>query len=288
MTESRMMELLSEELGRRGYDAQLLEVAKNNKVMPAVCVRVDNTGVNFYPDTFGNKDAAISCLADEVENHLEDMIGGAPDTDSLSDPAYVLSNLEIRICKEEWNEVRLKGAVTRRLYGTDLILYLMLTVELPSGGKGSCIVKEDYLKILGISEDTAWDNANRNAEYRVSDLCEIMMGMMGTSFKMPGTPDMAVISNKETAYGAAAIANPEALREASELLNSRNLYIIPSSIHECIAVPAEFGSPDEIRNMINDVNAGVVSETERLSDHPYKWDGETMISVGTIPTWEAS
>ena len=283
MSERKMMELLCEEMLERGYDAQPIDIPKNNRVMPAVCIRNGNTGVNFYPSSFSSIDLPVSFLADEVEKRLGDLMSNAPDTSMLNDPEFVISHLEVRICKEDWNEKRLSGAVTRRLYETDLVLYLMVVVNLHLEGCGSFIVQQDYLNGLGISEDEAWNAALSNLHPEVSDLEKVLGIKIGGPDNAGNYhPYMVVISNSEKYNGAAAIAGKKALDKASKMLGCERIYIIPSSIHECLAVPSETAFPDMMRDMICEINEGIVSETERLSDHPYLWDGKELTSAGTV------
>ena len=47
-------------------------------------------------------------------------------------------------------------------------------------------------------------------------------------------------------------------------------YILPSSIHEMIAVPYDDGvSPEELKEMISDINDNVVENIDQLSNNAY-------------------
>ena len=63
----------------------------------------------------------------------------------------------------------------------------------------------------------------------------------------------------------------ENLHMISERLQD-NLYILPSSIHETIAVPASMGTPEELAEMVHDANMNVVQLSERLSNQVYHHD----------------
>lgn len=47
---------------------------------------------------------------------------------------------------------------------------------------------------------------------------------------------------------------------------------MPSSIHEVIAVSADFGSPDELAEMIYEINMDQVDINDRLSNQVYCYD----------------
>ena len=56
-----------------------------------------------------------------------------------------------------------------------------------------------------------------------------------------------------------------------------NFYVIPSSVHECLLVPENSRvSPEELCDMVSEVNRTVVSEDEVLSDSVYHCDAKTL------------
>ena len=66
------------------------------------------------------------------------------------------------------------------------------------------------------------------------------------------------------------ILAPE-LHELAESLES-DLYILPSSVHEVIAVSSDMGSPEMLAQMVVEVNMQEVSLDERLSNQVYHYD----------------
>ena len=61
------------------------------------------------------------------------------------------------------------------------------------------------------------------------------------------------------------------LHELAENLGS-DLYILPSSIHEVLAVSSDLTSPEELAEMVVQVNMEEVSLNERLSNQVYHYD----------------
>ena len=51
-----------------------------------------------------------------------------------------------------------------------------------------------------------------------------------------------------------------------------DLYILPSSVHEVIAVSSDMGSPEMLAQMVVEVNMQEVSLDERLSNQVYHYD----------------
>lgn len=90
---------------------------------------------------------------------------------------------------------------------------------------------------------------------------------------------MFVITNTKNINGAAAILYDDVLHELANNLES-DLYLIPSSIHDIVAIPAE-GDPDELSGMVADINKTQVCTQERLSDNVYFYnrkDGKVSIA----------
>lgn len=93
-------------------------------------------------------------------------------------------------------------------------------------------------------------------------------GDMGSIFtEMP----MKVLGNVKRTHGAACILYPGVLEGIAG--DGKNLFIIPSSIHETILVP-DTGreSRDELKRMISEVNSTQVPPEEVLSDSLYYYD----------------
>ena len=66
-------------------------------------------------------------------------------------------------------------------------------------------------------------------------------------------------------------AESDELHELAESLES-DLYILPSSVHEVIAVSSDMGSPEMLAQMVVEVNMQEVSLDERLSNQVYHYD----------------
>lgn len=84
-----------------------------------------------------------------------------------------------------------------------------------------------------------------------------------------GQVSMYVLTNVKMFLGAACMFYPEVLRTIGDAVQG-NLYILPSSIHECIILPAAEGySKEELEEIVRQVNEAQVPEQEILSDTVY-------------------
>lgn len=71
--------------------------------------------------------------------------------------------------------------------------------------------------------------------------------------------------------GASAILYEDKLHELAEMMET-DLYLLPSSVHECIAVSVDMGTPEELAEMVQSVNMNEVELKDRLSNNVYHYD----------------
>lgn len=90
---------------------------------------------------------------------------------------------------------------------------------------------------------------------------------------------MAVVTNDENSYGASNILDPKVQKRLVELF-SESFFLIPSSVHEWIAVSTHISDDaNVIATMIKEVNTAQVDAIEQLSNHPYKLIDGRIVSA---------
>ena len=90
----------------------------------------------------------------------------------------------------------------------------------------------------------------------------------GGTEKLP----LYVLTNAKMFLGAACVFYPEVLSSIGNAVQT-DYYILPSSIHECIILPASSGySREELEEIVRQVNEAQVPEQEILSNHVYFYD----------------
>lgn len=83
------------------------------------------------------------------------------------------------------------------------------------------------------------------------------------------TVPMYVLSNQTRVHGAACMLYQDVVSKFAEDLQ-KDLYILPSSIHEIILIPVGYSdNPIELNKMVQEVNMTQVDEEEVLADHAY-------------------
>lgn len=92
---------------------------------------------------------------------------------------------------------------------------------------------------------------------------------------MPPMLPMYVISDKTKYNGAACILDPRTLDKVADIMDG-DIIILPSSIHECIAIPASMAQSG-LLDMVKEINASdVLRPEEVLTDTVYKYGRDTQ------------
>lgn len=85
---------------------------------------------------------------------------------------------------------------------------------------------------------------------------------------------MHVLSNKTKIHGAACILYENVVKDFADYLN-RDIFILPSSVHEVILVPSQGAQKAQnLVEMVREVNETQVEEEEILSDSVYYFSRE--------------
>lgn len=85
--------------------------------------------------------------------------------------------------------------------------------------------------------------------------------------------NMYIVTNSNAAYGAGLMLSKSIQSELLDIFGRKGIMILPSSIHEFIAIPGDFMTLDEAREMVREINATEVAPEERLTDEVYLLTG---------------
>ncbi len=91
----------------------------------------------------------------------------------------------------------------------------------------------------------------------------------------PDVP-MFILSNRSMVNGAVTMCVPNLLAKAADSLDG-DFYVLPSSVHEVICVPAEAMDWQTAAAMVHEVNhdSGTISADILLSDNVYRYSKES-------------
>lgn len=168
----------------------------------------------------------------------------------------------------------------------DLAIIYRVVVEERDGILASSIITNKVADALGMKEaelfELAAENTKRINPVKVIGMSEMLRGTLfdigaeeeDIDLMMPYHPDeevMFVVTNERNMHGAISMIYEDELHKLSELITD-DLYILPSSIHEVIAVAASTQTPEVLADMVHTINMAQVNLEDRLSNQVYHYD----------------
>lgn len=193
-------------------------------------------------------------------------------------------NIVFQVINTLQNEDMLRDMPHREFQ--DLSIIYRWVVKVDENGIQSSAIRNNLAEQLGMNEEQLFKCAVENTrrifpptvksmndvirEMFISDgmPAEVADMMIG---EMPEDKMMWVISNDRGINGAGSMLYEDNLYKLAMKLET-DLYILPSSVHECIAVSTNVGDPYELAEMVSEINMGQVALEERLSNQVYHYD----------------
>lgn len=247
-----------------GMEVNIVEVKKVGYSYQGIQIRPQGCNIApvINPEMFREMSDA------EIISYVRNILASTPDMNIPERFTFdeVKDKLVIQLIPVEGNTELLKG-IPHRLVLNDknAIIYRIVCSNTPEG-ICSALVKNEMFDRWGITADELYKTA-------IDSSLNILPPKFGTFGEMTGMPFMDdvvpfyILSNENKINGAACIFYPDLLEWIADKLGD-DLYIIPSSIHEVIIIPAsQFdGNSADIIDMIKFVNATEVAPEEKLSD----------------------
>lgn len=272
------------------------KMKKNNGVaLDAMCIRQGDETVTplIYLDGFYSRytqGVPISHLAillmdqyREVPQNPEFSMNPFRNFECARDRIYC------RIINYELNSERL-GEIPHKRF-LDLAITYYYQVEETILKDATITITNSHFKLWDITIETlheaAWKNTLNQLPACLQSMEEALREMLSEEEKeeLPDIHDsqsspvpMYLLSNTSRCMGAICMMYPSTLKEAAAHLQS-NLFILPSSIHECILVPESHSFPkEELEDMVININSTQLEPQEVLSNHVYyyDWDKDSL------------
>lgn len=212
----------------------------------------------------------------------------------ISDYEKVKGLMQLQLINKEFNSEKLEHTPHKDLENTDLTAVLRIHLLTQETGTATILVSDALLSRWNKSMDEVYPLALQNTQganpARIESLYNIMMSMMSDEpYQGADTKDFQmqpyeqyVLRNESGLNGAAILLYPEVMEQLAQGANA-NLFILPSSIHECILMQ-DTGemSAKELQAMVMSVNQTEVAPEECLSNEVYYYDkNEHSLSMAT-------
>lgn len=273
---------------------EVKEIMKNNgTLLTGICINEEDSNItpNIYLEGFYRKyeeGADLPDLLNEIVkvrmNHDKSNINIEIFDDYDLVKKYIFPKIIGRV---DWNLDYLTDKPHNHICDLAVIYYVDITEVFGNDdGIAAVVINNNLMEKWQIGENDLLFQSFKNLEEseRYTSVFKGMSKILSCiADDIPGLDElltdsdelMFVLTNSTSVNGSSIILKEGVLRDIYEKLGL--IVLIPSSVHEWIIMrAADVESPESLRNMINEVNQSQVAENERLSDHPYIFNGKDL------------
>lgn len=199
----------------------------------------------------------------------------------------VKDSIILQLVNTEKNRALLKTCPSRLF----LDLSIIYKIQMCKGNTkvAQAMVDNSMAEALGMDEEALYQAAIKNTRELLPPVVASLKGMVDElcaqeSVALPPLElgqkelSMYVLTNDAGIGGAAVLLYTEELDGLARKLGE-DIYILPSSRHEVIAVPAYEGTLDYLKQIVFDVNRTEVHPEDRLSDQVYYYNRDEQTVV---------
>jgi len=171
----------------------------------------------------------------------------------------------------------------------DMLLTYRILLDASKDVMASFQVDQTMHERLGVSEEELYQAAIRNMPELVPPMLQNMETMLDeilsdTPSQVISLDDslqklekggmMYVLTNPQKMYGAANVFYPDVMDKIAQAFDN-DMIVLPSSIHEVILLPYDKSMQiQELKNMVEEINANQVAPQDRLTNQVYIYDKE--------------
>ena len=276
---------------------EIRPVEKINENLDGLTLRLPHTNVSptiyvnyLYEEYLHNSDyndvltRAAKVYADAMEDKEDISVS------SLIEDENIKEKIVFQIINTEQNREMLENMPHREFLNLSIIYRMVVDMDVEHG-VSSAIITNVLAEKYKLDENELFKLAAENTKRLFPPIITPMSDIISRMFAgnmddtmiddIPSDEMMYIISNKQGVNGAVSILFEDVLHNLAEKLDN-DLYILPSSIHECILISAKCGDPYELAQMVTQINMSEVRLSERLSNQVYHYDKDLRkISLAT-------
>lgn len=293
MSITEFAEAVKKELETRtGEEVEIANYQKNNGVTLCGIVIKDmqsNIVPTIYLESFYEKyihDEDMDYVVDNIlDIYKESRVEGYRDMSFFCDFNKVKDKIAFKLINFNDNKEILKKVPYIKFL--DLAKVYYVNVELEDFGAGTVLVHNTHMIEWGVSveelEKHAVENTPKLSPLQMIDLWdvaerleeEISEELRDSVSEIRKENKSYIMTNQQKTFGATTMLYKDVIKNHAEKLQC-DIYILPSSIHDLILIPADFDMNVEyMKYMVRDVNRTQVLREEVLSDSVYIYHRET-------------
>ena len=266
------------------YRVKLNDVMKNNGVvLRGITLMQDDSNIsptiylNPYYDAYENGDTTLGTVIDEViDTYERNKINRSIDMKFFLNYETVRSRIIFKLINTEKNRELLRDVPYIPFHDLSIVFQCLVSEE--RFGNASILIHNVHLQLWKVNARELYECALENTPllqgYELADtVLEEMKALGGIDDEeiedMQQEVPMYVLSNKSRINGASCILYKDILKDFAMVVD-KDLYVLPSSIHEVILLPSDGTQESEqLKEMVREINQSQVEKEEVLSDSVY-------------------
>lgn len=247
-------------------------------IMENECNIAPTLYLNYYYDSYQEGSSFQETYDRILNSYLVNKPARSIDVSFYTDFENTRSKIAFKLIHFEKNKDLLQDIPYIPFLDLAIVFYCLISID-KNIGNATILVHNSHLSYWNVTPEKLFQIAKENALHNLppqlhnmnSMLHDLVQAKKYPSVILPEDPlyPMFVLSNNQNLFGAACILYEDLLKSYAEKTNS-DFYILPSSIHEVILIPAyQNDSLQVFSEMVHEVNETQLSEEEILSDHAY-------------------
>ena len=238
--------------------------------------------LNYYYEQLITDDISFDHILQEILSEYQTHQKSAPiDISFFSNYNIVKDQIIYRLINHKRNSTLLKDVPF--LPYLDLAIVFCVLLESNDDSNATILIHNSHLSLWNLSANDlfslAMNNTPKLMKASLRNMEEVLTEYFNSDDMMPPFQEetsfdhnktaMYVLSNQSNVHGACCILYQNLLEKFAQEIGC-DLYILPSSIHEVLLIPANGDkSRSELDQMIHEVNDTQVADEEVLADHAY-------------------
>lgn len=274
------------------YKVEVREVQKNNGViLHGLLILEDHRNVipTLYLEPFWEAYESGTSLAEIVRRLIKIYREELPKTSVDIEFFRYFEKVSERICyrliRQKGNEELLRDIPHIPFLDLEICFFYAYNGE--ALGEGAILIRNSHMELWNTTVKELLELAQKNTPelfpWRCNSMECVLREMMTEeeyltempreeSGNLPAGTPLWVLSNAQRVQGASCMLYPGLLKQLAKK-EGNSFYILPSSIHEVILLTdRKMESPEQLKDMIAEVNRTQVAPEEVLSDSLYYYD----------------
>ncbi len=257
-------------------------ISKNNGVSctgMAICLKGESITPNVYLEYFynlykgGKNMEDVLCLIRDEFNQAYDNLKDKKYTDLSKE--NLRDCLFLKLVNYEKNKELLEDCPYVAFF--DLAIVFRFLVRKDEDGIASAMIKNKDMEAWNMTVEELYEMGKKNTLRLFKPSLNSLKSVLNKMFDGMVKNDsysLQVLTNETGVNGAIYMTYEDLLRKYADEIQ-RDLYILPSSIHEVLLMPyTDELSKEELSGMVRDINEYVVDDMDFLSDEVYFFSRE--------------